>query len=303
VVFIGVIITPGTYIFPDEEQQINAAVSGRNKSPQQLYDQAFAALSGKNSSLSATAAATYLRKAADSGHVLSQAQLGYLYREGRGVGKDFSKAIFWLDKAAQSGNLNAALDLGYYLVRGENGFPKDEVKAVQLWRLAADRGNATAQTNLGISYAIGTGSLPTDFHQAIYWYGLAAKQGDAEAAFQLAKLYDNGRGVPRDAGTAMAWYKESVRLGKNDGAERLAVLEQEQGAERSEMTNRVNVVVSELESRFPEFNPNSPRFNKQMVNAVLAGQASYIKQNYAPDVALRMAGSDVYRQANLHNRR
>ena len=42
--------------------------------------------------------------------------------------------------------------------------------------------------------------------QAVTWYRKAADQGDATAQFNLAILYDNGEGVPKDYAEAYSWY-------------------------------------------------------------------------------------------------
>ena len=41
----------------------------------------------------------------------------------------------------------------------------------------------------------------------------AAEQGDAEAQTRLAYFYDTGRGVPKDYGQALIWYRKAADQG------------------------------------------------------------------------------------------
>jgi TPR repeat protein/predicted acylesterase/phospholipase RssA len=54
-------------------------------------------------------AAQLLRKAADQGYPIAQYNLGILYANGLGVGKDFTQAYFWYTLAASQGNQRAAV--------------------------------------------------------------------------------------------------------------------------------------------------------------------------------------------------
>jgi TPR repeat protein len=58
--------------------------------------------------------------------------------------------------------------------------------AVLCFRKAAEKGYAPAQTNLAQMYAQGKG-LPKDPSEAIKWFRRAAMQGDAGAQFQLGR--------------------------------------------------------------------------------------------------------------------
>src|SRR5258707_12678552 len=60
--------------------------------------------------------------------------------------------------------------------------------AVRLLRPLAEAGNAVAQEKLGRLYQRGKG-VPRDFELAIAWYRKAAEQGDAAAEGRLGFLY------------------------------------------------------------------------------------------------------------------
>ena len=72
-------------------------------------------------------------------------------------------------------------------------------------RLAAEQGDATAQFNLALMYEIGKG-VPQDYAQALKWYRKAAEQGNAKAQNNLALMYAKGQGVPQDYVQAHKWF-------------------------------------------------------------------------------------------------
>ena len=82
-----------------------------------------------------TAALEEWRPLAEQGHSESQFVLGLLYRNGKGVEKDFSTAIKWYLLAAENGHAKAQAKLGYMYVNGE-GVNKNYVRAYMWGRLS-----------------------------------------------------------------------------------------------------------------------------------------------------------------------
>jgi TPR repeat protein len=78
-------------------------------------------------------------------------------------------------------------------------------KAVELLKPLADKGDAQAQEKLGRLYERGKG-VPRDFTHAGYWYRKAAEQGDPAAQARLGFMYRIGEGVARDPREAARWY-------------------------------------------------------------------------------------------------
>lgn len=82
----------------------------------------------------------WTRKAAEQGHALAQANLGWAYEEGRGVGRDARLAAEWYGKAylglpgmAEAGHPAAQFRVGNMYLMGL-GLPKDEKRG---WRGSA----------------------------------------------------------------------------------------------------------------------------------------------------------------------
>ena len=106
---------------------------------------------------------------AEKGDSIAQFHLAKMYREGKGVSKDYKAAVKWF-------NLSAA------------------------------QGNAVAQYHLGVAYSFGLGVVP-DYEIALKWYLKSAEQGNALAQHHLSLLYYFGNGVPEDKKYAYMWAK------------------------------------------------------------------------------------------------
>ena len=105
----------------------------------------------------------------------AQANLGWLYQEGKGVAKDLSKAREWHKIAAGHGNAFAQANLGWLYQEGQ-GVVQDYKEAVKWYRKSAEQGNAFAQSSLGYMYDTGQGVV-VDFVRAHMWYNLADSNG------------------------------------------------------------------------------------------------------------------------------
>ena len=86
---------------------------------------------------------------AKKGFAQAQYNLGVMYGNGRGVAKDYSKAIKWWNLAADQGNGKAQVNLGWMYEMGK-GVPKDARKAANWYQLASNQGHAQAQKKLNL---------------------------------------------------------------------------------------------------------------------------------------------------------
>ncbi|WP_205624888.1 tetratricopeptide repeat protein [Geminicoccus roseus] len=109
---------------------------------------------------------------------------------------------------------SAAYDLALRLFRGD-GFPRDSYKALQWMRRAAERGDVRAQLALGRVYMGGLEEMGPDLKEADTWLSLAAAAGDPEAKELQAEVqdaladetyYQDRYGYWRDAAYA-GWYR------------------------------------------------------------------------------------------------
>jgi hypothetical protein len=80
-----------------------------------------------------------------------------------------------------------------------------------------------AQNNLGILFDEGRG-VPRDARSARDWYQQAADRGNANAQYNLALLYDEGRGAHQDLAAAAHWYRKAAEKGHGGAQYNMGVM-------------------------------------------------------------------------------
>ena len=125
--------------------------------------------------------------------------------------KDPALAVEWYRKAAEQGNVDAQVNLGWCYEQGE-GVEKDPALAVEWYRKAAEQGNAGAQLNLGWCYRKGEG-VEKNPAVAVEWYRKAAEQGNAGAQLNLGECYQKGEGVEKNPAAAAQWIRKTAERG------------------------------------------------------------------------------------------
>jgi hypothetical protein len=96
----------------------------------------------------------------------------------------------------------------------------DQAHAFALYLSAARAGVAAAQFNVAVMYDSGRGTRH-DALQAALFYAFAAVGGNARAAYNLGMLYETGDGVSRNLGLARAWYRKASEAGLQAAGEKL----------------------------------------------------------------------------------
>ena len=151
--------------------------------------------------------AEWYAKAAEQGNAEAQVNLGFAYEQGQGVKQDYGKAVGWYAKAAGQERVEAQFNLGRLYQQGQ-GVKQDDERAVYWFTKAAQQGDITSQYNLGNLYARGQG-VKQDYTVAYYWFVQAA----------------NGKGAKGDIGDAAAHADDNAGIvAPNVDAQRLAVL-------------------------------------------------------------------------------
>ena len=84
----------------------------------------------------------------------------------------------------RAGICRSAVQSGCQVCQYGRGVPKNDAEAVRWYRMAAEQGDADAQLNLGYMYGTGEG-IPKDYVQAYAWYNIAAAQGNKKAKENL----------------------------------------------------------------------------------------------------------------------
>ena len=137
-------------------------------------------------------------------------KLGVMFQAGiNGVSKDDDAALAWLRKAADQGYALGEADLGfYYQLKGAHA---DYAQALAWSRKAADQDSAFGEGVLGSLYEFGHG-VPQDDAEAARWYRKSADHGDPVSQMSVGAMYATGRGVPQDFVEAYKWLCLSAAL-------------------------------------------------------------------------------------------
>ena len=146
-----------------------------------------------------------LEEKAQAGDPESQTLLALAYHVGGLLKKDDVEASHLLQKAAARGYMAAEESLGIFAETGiglDHPAPAD---ALNWYKKAAQQGSLDAATDIALVYANGKG-VPRDPAQAVVWFRRAAEGGDASAQYNLALMYERGEGLPRDYQEAVRWF-------------------------------------------------------------------------------------------------
>lgn len=122
-------------------------------------------------------AVKYLGMAADKGDSEAQYLLGCLYRGGRGVKADPTRALTYLRKAATAGHTGARAVLGKMYIDGD-GVYTSRADGLAFLRDAAMAGDARAMYDYAAALADDTGD-DADYATALLWFAQAARAGYA----------------------------------------------------------------------------------------------------------------------------
>ncbi len=113
-----------------------------------------------------------------------------------------------MKKEAALGSHWAIYELGLLYLTGAPslGVAQDTAAAIKNLALAAEQGNGTASRTLGDLQWRGE-KVVTNRKSAMQWYEVGAQSGDAESAARLARILDEGDGVPRDQAKALHYFR------------------------------------------------------------------------------------------------
>ena len=151
-----------------------------------------------------------IKASAESGDVISQNNLGVMYRDGRNVETNIDEASKWFKKAAESGSSEAQLNLGELILQRNNA--EEYREEALLWFIrAADAGNMNAQLRLS---EIQSGDREDDdWKSAFEFLKHLAEKGNLRAQATLANVFFNGIGIQKDQKSAFFWYTKSAENG------------------------------------------------------------------------------------------
>jgi len=153
---------------------------------------------------------TYYKTAADQGDVISQYELGEMYRLGRGTHTNADLAVKYYDIAISGGDVMSVEALGKLIKEGN-------IKAFESIKFHADSGNIMAYYMMQV-YA------NNGMDKAIKWLEMTALNGNVIHQSKLGRMYFEGMGVKQDFPKAFLWSQMAAENDDTQAQNLLGVL-------------------------------------------------------------------------------
>jgi enhanced entry protein EnhC len=154
---------------------------------------------------------------AEKGDKEGQLKLAYLYDTGLGGEVNLDLATKWYSSAAEQGQPIAQYLLGQLYHLGRIGTQPDYAEAKK-WYTAAQAVYPKAAVALGFIYD----TVENNYLRALESYQLAVQKKDAVGEFNLALIYDNGKGLSVDYAKARELYSKAAEQGVISAMTKLA---------------------------------------------------------------------------------
>ncbi|HEY3782355.1 MAG TPA: tetratricopeptide repeat protein [Fimbriimonadaceae bacterium] len=138
--------------------------------------------------------------------------LSEYYLDGKGVKKDKSQAIAWLQKGVDWHLADCTCTLAIYYGGGVNGLARNHKKCVDLLRQASDEGSLWAMVALGNSYRTGSG-VKKDNLRALELFYKAANLGNTSGMYEMGMASAAGLHGPADDEAAEKWFEKAIAGG------------------------------------------------------------------------------------------
>ena len=137
---------------------------------------------------------------ANSNSVEANYLLGLMYYEGKGVRRDYSRAISYFDIAANAGYSPAQNMMGVCFEQGQ-GTSSDYDEAAQWYYKAAQQKSPLATKNLGMLY-----HKRGNDQEALIWLKKATDRNDVESVYLMAEIYYRGAPGIKNDEMALKYY-------------------------------------------------------------------------------------------------
>lgn len=160
-------------------------------------------------------AATLYRLACDGGNPPACGMLGDMVADGRGVAKDPARALELFERACQGSFPRGCANLGRRYMEG-TGVPKDPAKAFELLTRACDGDDGRGCMFLGHLYAKGIGTRQDEL-RAFSLYQRACDGNYLQACMFVGSMYELGQGIAKNVNAALPYYMLACEDG-NDPA-------------------------------------------------------------------------------------
>lgn len=203
----------------------------------------------------------WYERLAEEGEVKHQLKVADIYYFAQGVSVDYKQAVKWYERAAKQGSAEAEYGLGLCYENGR-GVEKNRVKAIEHYEKALKGNKYKAAARLAQIYFDNIGTQPSDLDRAEQYINIAekcddedskyyedladlreqidralknreeekafrlivpvAEAGNEKAQYELACMYDYGKGTKKNCTLAIKWYEKTAAQDNIEANYRLA---------------------------------------------------------------------------------
>jgi len=216
---LGVLYYKGLYVEQDYEQAMTnwlvAAENGHSGSMNMIglmYSKGYGVEQDR------VKAIEWYERAAAAGHETAINNLVYTYATYNEV-LNFAKAVTWMEKKAEMGDVSSLVDLGYMAYKGR-GTEQNFRVAMDYFLEAAEKGSVDALFNIGYMYYFGKG-VEQDYAKAMDYFLQGADNGHHYSMMYIGFMYACGYGVTQDFDVAKDWAQKLSDDGDDSGSYRI----------------------------------------------------------------------------------
>ncbi len=155
-----------------------------------------------------------LQKAAEAGWPKAQSRLTDRYYYGGKIPANDKLARYWAQRGSDQGDVACQLRLADYKMRGVGG-EKDCAGGISLLKALAEQSVLEAENRLGYEYRTGK-SVKKDLAEAKMWLEKAAARDYVNSLNELADMYFQGDGVPKNQ---QKWFELNMKGASQDKAD------------------------------------------------------------------------------------
>lgn len=185
---------------------------GHAQDAAQIHRSARASFTGDGVPQDRPKAVRQFRQAAELGYAPSQTWYGFALLRGMGVTQQVDAGLAWMQRGAESGNVESMNEFGRALTAGWGGLAKNPRDGCHWFRRAAAAGHAAAMASVGLCHREGWDG-PRDAAAAVEWFRRGADLNEPSGHYLLAQSYRDGNGVPKDPALAALHMKQAAAVG------------------------------------------------------------------------------------------
>ena len=140
--------------------------------------------------------------------------LGNMYCFGRGVVRDYTKAIYFYQKAIDTGCSCAVINMGNMYYNGRE-VDQNYTIAIKYYQKAVLMGNSVALVEMGDMHYYGKG-VEQDEYKALEYYKKAMIMGNSNALVEMGNMHYHGKGVKKNEYKAVEYFQQALAMGNID---------------------------------------------------------------------------------------